>query len=169
MPREISTALRIIQTLRLRVLSSTASSRVGHASTGRSSLDSWAAHRGREAPMNRSRCVRLYWHRFSGLAASALGSGCSSTRLGDVAMLRELVLARRITPAAGVTGPWSAALPFSSSDCCGLLNNLLRKHTAEQTQQPPHGVAMRFTCSGSIVQTQICTSSALAHEDLVAG
>ena len=29
---------------------------------------------------------------------------------------------------AGVIWPWLAELPFSSSDCCGLLNDLVRKH-----------------------------------------
>jgi transposase InsO family protein len=38
------------------------------------------------------------------------------------------VIWRSIT-AAGVTWPWPAAPPFSSSDCCGLLNDLMRKHT----------------------------------------
>ena len=31
--------------------------------------------------------------------------------------------------AAGATWPWRAALPFSSSGFCGLLNDLLRKHS----------------------------------------
>ena len=39
-----------------------------------------------------------------------------------------LAIWRSIT-AAGVIWPWLAAPPFSSSDCCGLLNDLVRKHT----------------------------------------
>ena len=34
---------------------------------------------------------------------------------------------RSIT-AAGLIWPWLAALRFSSSDCCGLLNDLVKKH-----------------------------------------
>ena len=38
-----------------------------------------------------------------------------------------LAIWRPIT-AAGVIWPWLAAPPFSSSNCCGLLNDLVRKH-----------------------------------------
>jgi len=35
----------------------------------------------------------------------------------------------RAITAAGVTWPWLAAPAFSSSECCDLLNDLVRKHT----------------------------------------
>jgi transposase InsO family protein len=35
----------------------------------------------------------------------------------------------RSTTAAGATWPWRAALPISSSDCYGLQNDLVRKHS----------------------------------------